>query len=775
MLCCFCAILLNNLMILVIETQNYKKNKTTGLFILAKIISDNSTAAIKFLDQDAAKELLQTVSADTSIHHAVLYNSACLKFAEYGVKASDGKEQPTIKIDCHNYKNHFYTDHYLHLSTPIILEGQQIGTLMIKSSLDGLKQKFNQQIQIVLILLLVSLLIAFLLSLKLQRFLFEPIKKLLSAIRHITQHRDYSIQVHAHTDDELALLANEFNSMIEKINQRDKQLNNYNQLLEQTVEQRTHELQINLQHLKQAKDTAENADRAKSEFLAHISHDLRTPLNGLLGYVQILQLKKEFPAKFLNEINIIEQSGLYLLSIINDLLDLTKIESNKLELSLQTFITTDFLSPIVDLFNNQAKKKNFEFIYDIDGALPKALYGDENRLRRILCNLLENAFKFTVQGQVKFTVSYSNKTLFFSIVDSGCGINKKNLEAIFEPFNQFARFTNNDGVGLGLYITKYLVHLMKGSLSINSQINEGTQCMLSLLIPTNSVIPSESDKYEAVIGYQGNLITVVVVDDKQHNLDVLEAMLKPFGFKVICVNSGFACLQCLQTVQADIVLLDMVMPELNGIDTCKRICQQKFTKQAKIIMITANAFEEDRENCLAAGCNDFIAKPVLMNQLLDIFQIQLNIQWLYQDNRETNIQNAFSAKPLRVLIADDNEICRLLMKHFLDEFGAESLFAEDGEKAYNLIQDMPFDCIILDIKMPHKSGIEIANYIVQNETPNNQCYLVAMSAFTNNEITTEALKAGFNVILTKPVDLDNLSKLLKRVQNNARNMHSFQS
>lgn len=761
MLCCTLALLLNNLFIFSVETLDFKENKATRLFILANVLANNSTAALKFSDKNTATEILQSAMADISIHYAVVVDEKCQLFAEFKSKALPDTQSLQNELVCNSVSSHFYTDDYLYLSTPIMLDEQQLGTMHIKSSLNDWHTKLTRQLQVFSILFLATLLFAFLFTLKLQKYFLTPIKNLLSAIRHISLHKDYSIQVQSYTHDELALLADEFNTMIAIINHHDKLLSNQNQLLEQTVQQRTKELQKNLQHLKQAKEAAELANQAKSDFLSYMSHDLRTPLNGLLGYVQILQRKQDFPDKYLNEINIIGRSGKYLLSLINDLLDLTKIESKKLELNLHVFSVSELLEQIVDMFSNKVNQKDLAFQYKIEGELPLALYGDENRLRRILSNLLDNAFKFTAQGTINFTVSYSGGTIIFRIEDSGCGINENNLQAIFEPFNQFSRQANNDGVGLGLYITHYLVELMQGSLIINSQLNKGTQCILSLPLPVRQFISSAPDNYRSVIGYQGDIKTVLLVDDLKHNLDVLELMLTPLGFKVVSVNSGAACLDHLQKFSTDVVLLDMIMPVLSGIETCHRIHQLQLYNKPKVIMITANAFVEDREQCLAAGCDDFLAKPIMLNQLLEIFQAQLNLQWRYQDNKETAVQKIDSPNTVNVLVADDNEINRLLLEHHLKNMGVDVVFAEEGRQAIKMIQSSVFDCIILDLKMPHKTGMEIANFIKTHETLNKQSYLVLMTALVTTEINRSAIEAGFDEVLNKPIILEDLTHLIE--------------
>jgi len=754
MLCCTIALLLNNVFIFSNETIDFKKHKVIRLFILADVLANNSTAALKFSDKETAKEILQSSVADESIYHVVLFDQKCQLFVEY--KKNTDKDEPKGATPiCSGERYSYYNKDGLFISLPVVHKKDPIGTLYIRSGLDDLNAMLNRQLQTFSILFVVTLFIAFLVTFKLQALFLKPIKNLLSAIRHISQHKDYSIQVQSHTNDELALLAKEFNTMIAKISHHDQLQSTLNQRLEQTVNQRTQELQANLKQLKQAKETAEIANQAKSDFLFHMSHDLRTPLNSLLGYVQILQRKDDFPAKYLNEIKIIGQSSEYLLSLINDLLDLTKIESNKIELNPGIFSTDDFLDPVVELFSKQAQKKKLKFRYKVEGVLPSSLWGDMHRLRRILSNLLDNAIKFTRQGHVALTVSYKESIFVFRIEDTGCGIKDEDLQAIFEPFNQFSRKSDNDGVGLGLYISLNLVELMHGTLSITSPFNKGTRCVLTLPMPKRQCAFSTLDKYNTVIGYLGSQKTVLVVDDKTYNLEVLQAMLEPLGFNTVCVRSGVRCLEQLQKLSIDIVLLDMVMPSLNGLETCKRILQLPLQTHPKIIMVTANAFAEDREQSLLAGCDDFLAKPVILNQLLEIFEQQLGLRWLYQDDSKIKkLKSLFHSKPLRILVAEDDEICRLLIEHNLTELSLQATFAEDGKQALQIIQSEVFDCIILDYKMPYMTGIEIARYIKTHETPNSQSYLVLMSALMSSNIKSDTMNLDFDQVLNKPLDFD---------------------
>ncbi len=764
MVCCSFALLLNNLLVFSLGAEHFKKNKAVNVSMLAEILAKSSTAALVFSDKPAATETLQSAVVDKTIQFVILFDGNCQVFAEYHRTGIIHQGERFSEFMCEGESSHFFSDDYLYLSIVVDFDNQQIGSLLVKSSLSDWYASLFQQLQLFIVLFLVTLLLAFLLTLRLQAFLLLPIKDLLSAIRHISQHQDYSVQVRANTQDELALLAAEFNTMIVKIKCNEEVLNDHNQLLEFTVEQRTQELQENLQQLKLAKEVADSANKAKSDFLSHMSHDLRTPLNGLLGYAQLLQRHADFPEAYRHEIKVIEQSGKYLLSLINDLLDLTKIESSTLDLHLDVFSTTEFLNLLADMYSNLAQQRGFEFQYQFDDNLPQALYGDENRIKRILSNLLDNAFKFTEQGTVLLKVRYTDKQLLVLVEDSGCGIKDFEIDAIFEPFMQFSNTFNNDGVGLGLYITQYLVDLMQGRLTINSQWGKGTKCQVAIPLSIKALDEPVFNKYDSIVSYQGDVKTVMIVDDIVHNLDILENMLHRVGFKVICVNSGLACLEQLQIEPVDLVLLDLVMAGIDGIETCTRIKQLDLQHSPKIFMLTANAFAEDRQQSMQAGCNDFIAKPVLFNQLLAKIEQQLEIQWVFPAENVPDEPKALTNNPLRILVVDDNELNRLLMEHYLDNMNVQVTYGNPGALALELVQQHTFDCIFLDYIMPEKTGLEIADYIRCQETPNKTSYLILMSAFLSNEIKEAAAETGVDAVLAKPIELDDLSHCIMDAQ-----------
>ncbi len=762
MLCCSIALLLNNALIFSLKAVDFKEKKADRLFVLADVLANNSMASLQFSDPDSAREILQAAAVDKSIIHVLLFDKDCRPFAEYKKFKDSISASPTQNSPCNGENQRYYQNDHLYLSLPVSFKNKQIGALQLKSDLNDLSIMLQEQILIFSLLFALTLFIAFLITLELHQQFIKPIKKLLKAIRHITHHHDYSIQVNADTNDELALLAREFNMMIEKINQNDKLLNNQNLLLEKTVAERTVELHENLKQLAQAKENAEAANQAKSNFLSHMSHDLRTPLNSLLGYVQILQRNKDFPRKYLSEIQLIGESGEYLLSLINDLLDITKIETNKLELNPQAFRIRDFLNPIHDMFKKQSQKKNLLLNFEIGDSVPDAFFGDANRIKRILCNLLENAIKFTDQGYIQFIVAYRDEHLIICIEDSGCGIKEENLKAIFEPFNQFSKLGNNEGVGLGLYITRYLVELMRGSLSINSQLDQGATCLLKLPLPIRDCEKPDADQYQAITGYKGDQKTILLVDDNADNLLVLEKMLTPLGFVVSSVTSGKDCIEKIKNKRIDMVLLDVIMPEMDGIATCRAIQQLPIESQPKIIMVTANAFSEDREKCLNVGCDGFLAKPVKLNQLLEIFEEQLAIHWLRGSKQRNNTMDARNNEQfLNILIAEDDEISRLFLHQLLNEMKLDADFAEDGKQAQEMITQNAYDIIFLDNKMPFKSGMEVMEYIKAKETPCAQSYTVLITAFTNNEIQQAALQAGFNEVISKPFNIETFEQLIE--------------
>ncbi|OQW93733.1 MAG: hypothetical protein BWK79_09615 [Beggiatoa sp. IS2] len=402
------------------------------------------------------------------------------------------------------------------------------------------------------------------------------------------------------------------------------------------------ELQLTrrLQQAEAARQTAESANQAKSTFLANMSHELRTPLNGILGYAQILQRDKTLTKKQQEGISIIRRSGDYLLTLINDILDLSKIEADKVELSPVDIHFEDFLRSITDLFQIRAEQKHIAFLYEPLSHLPLGVRVDDKRLRQILINLLGNAIKFTEKGGVTFKVGYHQGKIRFQIEDTGHGIAPENLETIFQPFRQVGtRDSKAEGTGLGLSITQKLAKMMGGEIQVKSELNQGSIFWLELALPeVSDLIRSKRESEPIIIGLEGKPRKILIIDDKSENRDVIIYLLSPLGFEMIQASNGQEGIDKTCEYQPDLIITDLVMPVVDGFEFVRQIRAMDSFKQVPIIASSASVFEHDQHKSFAVGCNAFIPKPFHADTLLKLLQEQLNLRWICEQTTEFLVQ-----------------------------------------------------------------------------------------------------------------------------------------
>ncbi|MEY3866175.1 MAG: hypothetical protein RLZZ338_66 [Cyanobacteriota bacterium] len=444
----------------------------------------------------------------------------------------------------------------------------------------------------------------------------------------------------------------------ESLRRSESQLREFTWELEARVEQRTTEL-------RDAWQAAQAASQAKSEFLANMSHELRTPLNGILGYAQILQREPNLTEKTLNGLRIINQSGSHLLTLINDILDLSKIEAKKMEIFPTDLHFPTFLMGLVEMCRIKAEQKGIAFIYQPSADLPRAIHADEKRLRQVLINLIGNAIKFTDDGGVTFKVSVFNEPLAkslgnvynfredatsqeespqnssslslnirFEIQDTGIGMNREQIDKIFLPFEQVGdRKYQGEGTGLGLAISSKIIALMGGKIGVQSYPGQGSNFWVDLEVSPAKFgeISSPLRPPKLIIGFEGKPQKILLVDDQWENRELLHNLLDSIGFQIIQASNGAEGLEKTKEYHPNLIITDLVMPVLDGFEMIRRIRAQKKYDDVVILVTSSSAFALDKTKSFEMGCNDCISKPLSLDLILQKIQEYLNITWTFAD------------------------------------------------------------------------------------------------------------------------------------------------
>jgi len=443
--------------------------------------------------------------------------------------------------------------------------------------------------------------------------------------------------------------------------------------------------------LKRAKEDAEAANIAKSEFLANMSHELRTPLNGILGYTQLLLKDKSLKEKQKEGIETIQRSGNHLLMMINDILDLSKIEARKMELNESDIYLEGFLKNINEIAIVRAQQKNITYHFSISDDLPAALHGDEKCIRQVLLNLISNAIKFTEKGDVFFTVDYHKQKIRFRVDDTGIGIPEDKIQSIFLPFNQVGdKRLQNEGTGLGLAISKKLVNIMKSNLYVKSIINKGSSFWFNLDLPVVSLKYPKNIKNDVknIIGFKGTNKKILIVEDVSQNRAVLKDALQILGFIVKEALDGKDAIKIAKEFLPDLILMDLLMPEMDGFEATKNIRRIKELKDVIIISVSASVSNQMHNESINAGCNDFIEKPINLDNLFVLLQKYLNITWIYDKS---------NVKPEIILLNDiiSPEFNELKYLHDLVLAGNYSKIRKRMNQIKN--EDSKFDMFVIKI------------------------------------------------------------------------------
>jgi signal transduction histidine kinase/ActR/RegA family two-component response regulator len=613
------AVVLSSASFLIYDLVKFRHLLSQDLMTEAEIVAYNSAAAMAFNDETSANVQLSALTAKSDLVAAVLFGADGRVFAKY-YRAGDQAAQLPEPVEG---KHSRFTNGYMEVFSDVSLRGERLGTLFLRSDLQRWNTRARQYAGILSIFMLISGVVAWFVSSRLQRLVSAPILELERTMRTVSVAKNYAARAEKTSDDETGRLIDGFNTMLAEIQHRDKALQRANA----DLKTRTQELEDEIVHRKdtqeqllRAKDAAEDASRAKSAFLANMSHELRTPLNAIIGYSEILEeeMSDSGSAENVRDLRRIQAAGKHLLSLINDVLDLSKIEAGKMTLHLEQFPVTPMIEEMLTTLRPAAERNGNRLVLRMADDVG-AMNADITKVRQILFNLLSNACKFTEKGLVTLEVmrrAGADERLVFRVSDTGIGMTPQQQANLFEYFAQADSSTARKygGTGLGLAITQRFTHLMRGEIRVESAIGEGSVFTVTLpaKVPVEAAesgAPPSMPEASADAGTSEDATkpTVLVIDDDAAVRDLMTRFLGRMGYRAVLAPNGVEGLRLAREIRPSIITLDVVMPELTGWEVLEELKADPEVASIPVVMMTI----VDQETLgLSRGASTFLLKPI---------------------------------------------------------------------------------------------------------------------------------------------------------------------
>ena len=721
----------------------FRHSMVQDLETLANILSKGSQAALVSRNKDAVETTLAELGRRDQIVAAAVYSADETPIGYY-LKPGSGEMIPQTPS---RLQNSFEGD-YLVIFRPIVSNQGRIGILYLKADVaNQVRGRVNRYIDIVAMVMLISCLVAFLISYKLQPLISRPIIELVNAARAVTQKKDYLVRAKKTSDDEIGALMDAFNEMLAVIQQRDAELRHanemlevYNENLEKKVEERTADLVRATAAAQEARTTAEEANRTKSAFLANMSHELRTPLNAIIGYSEMLQedARDMGEENLVADLQKIHGAGKHLLGLINDVLDISKIEAGKMDLFLETIDVGGMIDDVVSTIKPLVQKNGNTLHVECEENLGP-MRADATKVRQALFNLLSNACKFTDRGAITLRVSRErgNGAGFFvlRVSDTGIGMSPDQIKKLFKAFSQADASTTRKygGSGLGLAITRHFCQMMGGDVTVESEQGKGSTFIVKL---PAVVVSARPEKLETTIVLKEprftepppGASTILVIDDDPTVHDLMRRFLTKEGFRVAIAPDGKDGIRLARELKPDLITLDVLMAEMDGWSVLTALKADPEIADIPVIILT---MFDDKEMGFALGATDYMTKPINRDRLVNVLR-----------------KHHQGQQPCHVLVVEDEPSIRQMVRRVLEKEGWAVREAENGQAGLQAVAESKPAVILSDLMMPVMNGFDFIRELRKNKEWRD----IPVVILTAKDLTVEdrqQLKGNVEQILQK--------------------------